>query len=222
MSAPVQIYQSEDGQTRVEVRVGEDTVWLRQEQMSELFGRERSVITKHLRNVFKEGELDEKSNVQNLHIAGSDRPVKFYNLDVIISVGYRVKSVQGTRFRQWATQVLRQHLVQGYTLNRARYEHNAAELAQALALIRKAAHLLYFVVKNHPFSDGNKRSGAFLFVDFLHRNGRLLNAAGEAVINDAGLAALTLLVAESDPKQMETLIRLIMNMLAQDAGDGEA
>ncbi|MEJ2676445.1 MAG: hypothetical protein P8011_14880, partial [Acidihalobacter sp.] len=85
MSAPVQIYQSEDGQTRVEVRVGEDTVWLRQEQMSELFGRERSVITKHLRNVFKEGELDEKSNVQNLHIAGSDRPVKFYNLDVIIN-----------------------------------------------------------------------------------------------------------------------------------------
>lgn len=328
MSAPVQIYQSEDGQTRVEVRVGEDTVWLRQEQMSELFGRERSVITKHLRNVFKEGELDEKSNVQNLHIAGSDRPVKFYNLDVIISVGYRVKSVQGTRFRQWATQVLRQHLVQGYTLNRARFEHNAAELAHALALIRKAArspaitaeagsglveivsrytqtflwlqrydegmlaepdgqpggrlpstveamtalealkasliergeatdlfarprgdgldallgnldqsvfgepayptveskaaHLLYFVVKNHPFSDGNKRSGAFLFVDFLHRNGRLLNAAGEAVVNDAGLAALTLLVAESDPKQMETLIRLIMNMLAQEPGDGEA
>jgi prophage maintenance system killer protein len=277
MSAPVQIYQSEDGQTRVEVRVGEDTVWLRQEQMSELFGRERSVITKHLRNVFKEGELGEKSNVQNLHIAGSDRPVKFYNLDVIISVGYRVKSAQGTRFRHWATQVLRQHLVQGYTLNQARFERNAAELAQALALIRKAArspaitaeagsglveivsrytqtflwlqrydegmlaepdgqpggrlpstveamaaHLLYFVVKNHPFSDGNKRSGAFLFVDFLHRNGRLLNAAGEAVINDAGLAALTLLVAESDPKQMETLIRLIMNMLAQEAGDGEA
>lgn len=77
-----------------------------------------------------------------------------------------------------------------------------------------AAHLLYFVVKNHPFSDGNKRSGAFLFVDFLHRNGRLLNARGEAVINDTGLAALTLLVAESDPKQKETLIRLIMNMLA--------
>jgi prophage maintenance system killer protein len=78
----------------------------------------------------------------------------------------------------------------------------------------KAAHLLYFVVKNHPFTDGNKRSGAFLFVDFLHRNGRLLNGVGEAVINDTGLAALTLLVAESDPKQKETLIRLIMNMLA--------
>ena len=80
----------------------------------------------------------------------------------------------------------------------------------------KAAHLLYFVVKNHPFADGNKRSGAFLFVDFLHRNGRLLNASGEAVVNDTGLAAVTLLVAESDPKQKETLIRLITNMLAAD------
>jgi len=80
----------------------------------------------------------------------------------------------------------------------------------------KAAHLLYFVVKNHPFSDGNKRSGAFLFVDFLHRNGRLLNDAGDTVINDTGLAALTLLIAESDPKQKEMLIRLVMTMLAKD------
>jgi prophage maintenance system killer protein len=316
----IQIYQTEDGKTQIEVRMEQESVWLRQEQMSELFGRERSVITKHLRNIFAEGELEEKSNVQNLHIAGSDKPVKFYNLDVVISVGYRVKSVQGTRFRQWATSVLRQHLVQGYTLHQARFEQNAAELEQALALIRKAArspaitveagsglveivsrytqtflwlqrydegmlnephgqaggqlpteaeataalgalkqslmargeatdlfarprgdglsallgnldqsvfgepayptveskaaHLLYFVVKNHPFTDGNKRSGAFLFVDFLHRNGRLLDVRGEPVINDTGLAALTLLVAESDPKQKETLIRLIMNMLA--------
>ncbi len=88
------------GQARVEVRLDQETVWLTQEQMAQLFGRERSVITKHVRNVFAEGELDEKSNVQNLHIAGSDKPVRFYNLDVIISVGYRVKSQQGTRFRQ--------------------------------------------------------------------------------------------------------------------------
>ncbi len=94
----ITIYQTESG--TVEVRLEKDTVWLRQEQMSQLFGRERSVITKHLRNVFAEGELEEESNVQNLHIAGSDKPVKFYNLDVIISVGYRVKSQQGTRFRQ--------------------------------------------------------------------------------------------------------------------------
>ena len=94
----ITIYQTESG--TVEVRLEKDTVWLRQEHMSQLFGRERSVITKHLRNVFAEGELEEESNVQNLHIAGSDKPVKFYNLDVIISVGYRVKSQQGTRFRQ--------------------------------------------------------------------------------------------------------------------------
>ena len=315
----IAIYQAHNG--TVEVRLQGETVWLRQEQMTQLFGRERSVITKHIKNVFAEGELEEKSNVQNLHIAGSDKPVKFYNLDVIISVGYRVKSVQGTRFRQWATTVLRQHLTQGYSLNRQRLEANAQELEAALLLVRKiaqnpelpqdagrglldvvtryartflllqrydeglltdppqqsggtlptpdqarvalgqlksdlmgrgeatdlfarergdgldallgnldqtvfgepayptveakAAHLLYFVIKNHPFADGNKRSGAFLFVDFLARNGRLMDANGQPVINDIGLAALALLVAESDPAQKDTLIRLIMNMLAR-------
>lgn len=314
------IYQAEDGSSVTEVRLEADTVWLRQDQMAHLFGRERSVITKHLRNVFAEGELAEESNVQNLHIAGSDKPVRFYNLDVIISVGYRVKSQQGTRFRQWATRTLREHLTQGYTLNRQRLEANARELEAALQLVKKAAqspelladtgrglvdivtryaqtflllqrydegllteppeqrggvlptlaeahaalarlkadlmergeatdlfarergdafdallgnldqtvfgepaypsveakaaHLLYFVIKNHPFSDGNKRSGAFLFVDFLNRNGRLLDTVGQPVINDIGLAALALLVAESDPSHKETMIRLVMNMLA--------
>ena len=136
--ADITIYQAENG--TVEVRLEQDTVWLRQEQMSELFGRERSVITKHLRNVFAEGELEEESNVQNLHIAGSDKPVRFYNLDVIISVGYRVKSRQGTRFRQWATRILHEHLTRGYTLNRQRLETNARELEAALLLVRKAAH----------------------------------------------------------------------------------
>lgn len=98
----------------VEVRLEKDTVWLRREQMAELYGRDRTVIGRHIRNVFAEAELDEESNVQNLHIAGSDKPVGFYNLDVIISVGYRVKSQQGTRFRQWATGLLRQHRTQGY------------------------------------------------------------------------------------------------------------
>ncbi|MHB8454877.1 MAG: RhuM family protein [Acidiferrobacterales bacterium] len=316
--ADISIYQAENG--TVEVRLEQDTVWLRQEQMSQLFGRERSVITKHLRNVFAEGELEEESNVQNLHIAGSDKPVRFYNLDVIISVGYRVKSQQGTRFRQWATRILREHLTQGYTLNRQRLETNARELEAALLLVckaahspelladtgrglvdivtryaqtflllqrydegllteppeqrggtlptmaearaaltrlkadlmsrdeatdlfaqergeafeallgnldqsvlgepaypsveAKAAHLLYFIIKNHPFSDGNKRSGAFLFVDFLNRNARLLDGNGNPVINDIGLAALALLVAESDPAHKETMIRLIMHMLA--------
>lgn len=315
----ISIYETTSGS--IEVRLERDTVWLSQEQMGTLFGRERSVITKHVRNVFTEGELEEESNVQNMHIAGSDKPVRFYNLDVIISVGYRVKSPQGTRFRQWATRILREHLTQGYTLNRQRFETNARELEAALQLVRKAArspdlqadmgrglvdivtrytqtfvllqrydegllteptttprgtlftlaearaalaglkadlmgrgeastlfaqereeafesllgnldqsvfgepaypsveskaaHLLYFVIKNHPFADGNKRSGAFLFVDFLNRNGRLLDPTGHPVINDIGLAALALLVAESNPSHKDTMIRLIMNMLAQ-------
>jgi prophage maintenance system killer protein len=314
-----QVVIYEGGEARVEVRLDRESVWLTQEQMSALFHRERSVITKHIRNVFAEGELDEHSNVQNLHIAGSDKPVKFYNLDVIISVGYRVKSIQGTRFRQWATRVLREHLTRGFSLDRARFERNAAELEAALQLVKKAAagealtldqgrglvdvigrytqtflwlqrydegllaepqgspggvlpaleearaaiarlkadlmargeasdlfgrergdafaallgnleqtvfgesayptvetkaaHLLYFVIKNHPFSDGNKRTGAFLFVDFLARNGRLLRD-GQPVINDVGLAALALLVAESDAKNKDVMIRLIENMLA--------
>jgi len=134
----ISLYQSDDGQTRLEVRLERDTVWLNQEQMGELFGRERSVITKHLRNIFAEGELDADSVCANYaHTAadGKNYQVKHYNLDVIISVGYRVKSVQGTRFRQWATNTLRQHLVQGYTLDKARFERNAAELEQALALL---------------------------------------------------------------------------------------
>ena len=106
--------------------------------MSELFQIDVSGITKHINNIFNENELDEKSNVQNMHIANSDRPVKFYNLDVIISVGYRVNSVNGTRFRQWATQLLKQHLTQGYTLNQQRFEENALELEAALKLIKKA------------------------------------------------------------------------------------
>lgn len=321
-----QIVIYEGGDARVEVRLDGESVWLTQEQMGQLFGRERSVITKHIRNVFAEGELDEEGNVQNLHIAGSDKPVKFYNLDVIISVGYRVKSHQGTRFRQWATRVLREHLTKGYSLDRQRFERNAAELEAALQLVRKAAagaaltadqgrglvdviarytqtflwlqrydeglltapegspggvlptldearaaiarlkadlmargeaselfgrergdafaallgnldqtvfgepayptvetkaaHLLYFVIKNHPFADGNKRSGAFLFVDFLARNGRLLRD-GEPVINDVGLAALALLVAESDAKNKDVMIRLIENMLALPGGREE-
>lgn len=111
------LYQTEDGQTKIDVRLEEETVWLSQAQMSELFQKERSVITKHIKNVFEEGELQEESNVQILHISGSDRPVKFYNLDVIISVGYRVKSHQGTKFRQWATSRLKEYIVKGFTMN---------------------------------------------------------------------------------------------------------
>jgi len=319
----IEIYQTADGQTDVQVQFEGDTVWLTQQQMVELFGRDQSVISRHIRNAANELEIAEASNMQKMHIAHSDKPVTFYDLEVVISVGYRIKSQQGVQFRRWATQRLKDYLVQGYTINQQRFDQNAAELQQALALINKAAqspeltqesgrglvdivsrytqsflwlqrydegllneptgqtggnlishqeagealaqlkknliargeatelfakprgdglsallgnlnqsifgesayptieskaaHLLYFVVKNHPFTDGNKRSGAFLFVDFLHRNQRLYNAKGHPCINDTGLAALTLLVAESKPDQKETLIRLIMNMLAQEA-----
>lgn len=320
-TSDIAIYQADNG--TVEVQLEGETVWLRQEQMSQLFGRERSVITKHLRNVFAEGELVAESVCAKFAHTASDGKtyqVEHYNLDVIISIGYRVKSIQGTRFRQWATRVLRQHLTRGYSLNRQRLETNAQELEAALLLVRriaqnpelpqdaglglldvvtrytrtflllqrydegllteppqqpggtlpsteqahialsrlkadllgrgeatdlfarergdgldallgnldqsvfgepayptveaKASHLLYYVIKNHPFVDGNKRSGAYLFVDFLARNGRLLDATGQPVINDIGLAALALLVAGSDPAQKETMIRLVMNMLA--------
>jgi hypothetical protein len=318
----IAIYKTESG--AVDVQLDGETVWLSLQQMADLFGRDKSVISRHLRNVFNDGELERPAVVaKNATTAadGKTYQVEYFNLDAILSVGYRVNSVQGTRFRQWATRLLREHLTRGYTLNQQRLQTNAAELQAALELVRKAAqtpeltadtgrglvdivtryahtflwlqrydeglltepasqpggtlpkvnearqalsrlkadlmqrgdatdlfarergdglpallgnldqsvfgepaypsveakaaHLLYFVIKNHPFADGNKRSGAFLFVDFLHRNGRLLNAQGHPVINDTGLAALALLVAESAPVQKEVLIRLVMHMLAQ-------
>jgi len=117
MNSEIIIYQTADGQTKIQTRLENETVWLNQEQMAVLFQRDRTVITKHIGNIFKEGELEEKSNVQNLHISSSDKPVKFYSLDVIISVGYRVKSHRGTQFRIWATQRLREYIVKGFSMN---------------------------------------------------------------------------------------------------------
>ena len=311
------LYQSPDGSASLDVHLDHETVWLTQKQMAELFLRERSVITKHLRNVFAEGELDEKSNVQNMHFAFSDKPVTMYNLDIIISVGYRVKSQQGTRFRQWATQMLRNHIVKGYTVNEQRLREESAKLqemrqtidllartlatqelvtdtgrdvlkvitdyAYALTLLdrydhgtltiegitRKALHvidydegidivnsmkgefdglfgiekdqgfksalgaiyqtfggeelypsveekganLLYFVVKNHAFSDGNKRIAAALFIYFLGMNGILYRPDGSKRLADNALVALTLLIAESRPEEKETIVKVIVNLI---------
>ena len=124
------IYQSENGTASLEVHLDHDTVWLTQDQMTVLFARDQSVISRHIRNVFKDGELEEKSNMQKMHFAFSDKPVTLYNLDVIISVGYRVKSQQGTRFRQWATSVLRDHIVKGYTVNEQRLREESAKLQE--------------------------------------------------------------------------------------------
>ena len=116
------IYKTIDNQTQIDVKFKNDTVWLSQSQITALFERDRTVITKHINKIFKDGELDEKSNVQKMHMAHSDRPVTFYNLDVIISVGYRVNSKQGIQFRQWATQRLKEYLVKGYTINEQRLD----------------------------------------------------------------------------------------------------
>jgi hypothetical protein len=134
----VLLYESGDGSVQVNVRLDRESVWLTQEQMSALFRRERSVITKHIRNVFAEGELEREAVCAKFaHTAadGKTYQVEYYNLDVIISVGYRVKSIQGTRFRQWATRVLCEHLTRGFSLDRARFEKNTAELEAALALL---------------------------------------------------------------------------------------
>jgi len=145
----VLIYRTEDGQVRMDVRSDGETVWLSQEQMAVLFDRERSVITKHIGNVFDEGELLKESNVQELHIAHSTKPIKLYSLDVIISVGYRVKSVRGTQFRIWATQRLREHLIKGFTLDDRRFKEQSAldryfdELVERIRDIRTSERQFY-------------------------------------------------------------------------------
>ncbi len=137
----VEIYQTADNQTQVEVRFEAETVWLSQDSISLLFQRERSVITKHIRNIFKEGELDSKSNVQKMHIPNSDKPTSYYNLEVIISIGYRVNSKRGIQFRQWATKRLKDYLVEGYAINQKRLKERDLELRQlkdGIGILRRA------------------------------------------------------------------------------------
>lgn len=142
------IYQIDDGMTRIDVHVENDTVWLSKNQMSELFQRDRSVISKHIKNVFDEGELERESNVQKLHIANSDKPVDFYSLDVIISVGYRVKSLRGTQFRKWATERLKEYMIKGFTMDDERLKGNGGgaywkELLNRIRDIRSSEKVLY-------------------------------------------------------------------------------
>jgi len=324
--ADILLYQSPDGQIQLDVQLDHDTVWLTQSQMSELFDTTKQNISLHVRNVFKEDELDKKAVVKDSLTTAADGKsyrTNYYNLDVIISVGYRVKSKRGTSFRQWATQVLRQYLVQGYALNEKRLRESQRQLAdlkrlvqlqaevaasqeltadQSDALLRilgdyaraldvldqydhqrlrvakdtvapadaagfeltyesamqaidalrvqfggselfgrekdksfessvrtiyqsfggqdmypsveeKAANLLYFVVKNHSFSDGNKRIAAFLFVYFLDRNACLYHRDGSRRIADNALVALTLLIAESRPEDKDVMATLVVNLI---------
>lgn len=147
------IYKTPDGVVKLDVLFSDETVWLTQAQMAELFQRDRSVITKHISNIFEEGELYESTNVQNLHIANSDKPVKYYNLDVIISVGYRVKSQQGTQFRQWATARLRDYIVKGFALNDDRFKSGSSmnyfrELLERIREIRLSERVFYQQIKD--------------------------------------------------------------------------
>ncbi len=298
------IFESEDQSVSLKVPVEEETVWLTQAQITKLFSVDRTVITRHVNNVFRDEELDEKSNVHFLHIANSDKPVKFYSLDVIISVGYRVKSKRGIEFRRWANKVLKDYILKGYAVNHNRisqlgevikimkrveerldakqvltvierynlalelldeYDHqtmkkpagnkavyvltyeecreviDSMKFAEESTLFgnekddsfkgsigaiyqtfggtevyptleEKAANLLYFLTKNHSFSDGNKRIAATIFLYFLDKNNALFTEERKR-IDDYALAALTIMIAESKPEEKDMMVKVVMNCL---------
>ena len=155
-SSQILLYTSTDGRQKIEVMLENETVWLSQDQMSQLFGRDQSVISRHIKNAYTEGELQEKSTMQNMHNANSDKPVAYYNLDVIISVGYRVKSVRGTQFRIWATQQLKEYLIKGFVMNDERLAEGKIvsgvsyfdELLQRVRAIRASEKNLYQKVRD--------------------------------------------------------------------------
>jgi prophage maintenance system killer protein/predicted regulator of amino acid metabolism with ACT domain len=309
MENEIVLFETKDKEISLRVPIIGETVWLTQTQMTDLFHVDRSVITRHINNVFKENELCKESNVQKMHIANSDKPVQFYSLEVIISVGYRVKSHRGVEFRQWANGVLKRYIIQGYAINEKRmealektvdiqtkmlasvldvemrdvlravnlytdaltlldrYDHQSLEkpnghrpvyrityedccrmvssmedtfqsdvfgiekedgkvegiLAAVYqnvfggdvypSLEEKAANLLYFMIKDHPYADGCKRIAASLFLEFLDRNQYLYKEKGEKRISDGALVAITLMVAESAPAEKDVMVKLIMNLL---------
>jgi prophage maintenance system killer protein len=329
-SGEVVVYEAPDGSARVEVLIGVDTVWLTQKQMAELFETSTDNVGLHIKNAYAEDELEPAATSEDSSVVRSEggrrvrRRMKLYNLDVIISVGYRIKSRRGTQFRIWATNTLRDHLIRGYTLNERRLRDRGVEIEQAVALLSttlrnqqlvteegravlevvqryartwrmlraydedqlsaapdqtsaplasldvaaaratirtlrdhmlargentgifgqergdalesillnieqtwggeplyptvesRAAHLLYFVIKDHPLSDGNKRTGSLLFLDYLRRNSALLGSNGWPRFSDTALVALALLVAESEASHKDLVIRLVLNLLAED------
>ncbi len=312
------IYKTKDGETEIDVKMQEETLWLKQEQIALLFGIDRTGVVRHINNIFKSGELDEKSNVQKMHIPNSDKLVSFYNLDVIISVGYRVNSSKATQFRIWATKTLKKYLTDGYVVNKNILEQQKNKLltlrqtvdllnrslnnqvenlkqAQDISnvlnnfikgldllddydhqqldskgntqrkaikieteeflnivdkmkgdfasdvfavpkdksfesavnqvyqtfsgqelyptLEEKAAILLYLLVKNHGFVDGNKRIAASCFLYFLDKNQMLYDKNNKAIIDNATLFSLTLLIAESNPKDKDIITQVVISIL---------
>ena len=320
-----EIFKVENGQTEVLVKLEGETVWLSLNQMADLFQRDKSVISRHLRNVFAEGELGRDQTVANFATVQTEggkeveRSIEFYNLDVIISIGYRVKSNRGTQFRIWANEILKEHLIKGYSINERvltqqneqlkslqetikilggvlnarhlsneestgllgiiadyayglkvldQYDYQELEIEATsgtetyrltyqealnqISLVKdvygnselfgrekddsfqssvnsiyqtfnardlypsieeKAANLLYFVTKNHSFSDGNKRIAAFLFLYFLDKNGALYSESGLKRIADNALVALTLMIAGSKPEEKDTMVKVIVNLI---------
>lgn len=308
------IYQGKNGAIELRGDFSHDTVWATQAQIVDLFSVDQSVVSRHIKNIFKDGEIVQKSNMQKMHIANSDKPVAFYSLDMILAVGYRTNSKIAIEFRKWATKTLRQYIVDGYAINKNRITKNYSQFLEAIKNIKhvlpeganidnaavlelvsafsdtwlsldaydkdelvtsglskksieitadqltkaltdfkeelvekneatkifgqerqrdavagivgnvmqsfaghslyptieeKAAHFLYFMVKNHPFIDGNKRCGAYTFVWFLKKAGLL----DISKITPAALTALTLLIAESDPKHKDKMTRVVMQLL---------
>jgi len=324
-NSDIKIYQSQDGQTEVQVRFEDETVWLSQKQMAQLFDKDTDTVGLHLKNIYKSGELDEISTTEDSSVVQLEgkrnvkRKVKLYNLDAIISVGYRVNSKRGIQFRIWANKILKEYLIKGFSINEKRlaqqnkqlrelqnsvkilgnaltfkdlssdessgllkiisdyayaldildqYDYQSLEIKNtsgketfqltyeeainqillakkahgnsdlfghekddsfrsSVATIyqtfggidlypsieEKAANLLYFITKNHSFSDGNKRIAAFLFLYFLERNGILFDKNGNKRIADNTLVALTLMIAVSKPIEKDTMTKVIVNLI---------
>ena len=324
MKKETMIYETKDGEMCFDVNLEKETVWLNQKQLAELFSRDYKTISKHIGNIFKEGELEKNSVVANFATTATDGKkynVEYYNLDVIISVGYRVKSKRGTQFRIWATNILKEHLVKGYTLNEKRLKeqnqklldlqtsikilertvgNQVKELEEAKVLLKvisdytyaltildeydhqevkmrnttkkeayvlnyeeamkvidsmrdefssslfgnekdesfkgslgaiyqtafeeevypsieeKAAHLLYFIVKNHSFSDGNKRIAAAIFIYFMNKNDMIYREDGTKRIANNTLVAITLMIAESKTQEKDVIVKVLVNLINED------
>lgn len=299
------IYQTDDGSVALDVPLENETVWLTQKQMQELFGRDISGISRHISNVFKDGEVEKEGNIHYVRSERTGKPIAYYSLDVIIPVGYRVRSKRAVEFRKWASKVLKQYILKGYAANEQRMKQlgevikimkrtgNMLEARQILDVVdsfstaldllddydhqcipkpkgneatyvltyeecrelidgmkfsadsdlfgnekddsfkasiaaiyqtffgedvypsleEKAANLLYFVTKNHSFSDGNKRIAAAVFLYFLDKNNILFNDEGDKIIADYTLVAITLMIAESRAEEKDAMVSLIMNFL---------
>lgn len=203
------VYQSKAGAIELSRDIDADTVWATQADIAEIFGSERSVVTKHIRNILKDKELNTRSVCAKMARTAKDGKayqVQFYSLDVILAVGYRTNSGRAIAFRQWATQTLKSHITNGYTINRHRIKTNYDAFLKAVDDIKS---LLPIRGKNHPFVDGNKRSGAYAFIWFL-RQAKILDLTK---ITPPALTAITLLIAESSPKDKEKMVGLVCMLL---------